>query len=96
MDFPWISHGFQQDFPFAPVSHCLVEVPRDIPGAAGLRASRSVSQKKWLFYIVVPQFDSVQLVYNYNFCRTYGRYIELVDGGYKLTYNWGAPSCTLW
>ena len=20
--------------------------------------------------------------------RTYGRYIELVDGGYKLTYNW--------
>ena len=23
--------------------------------------------------------------------RTYGRYIELVDGGYKLTYNWGVP-----
>ena len=25
----------------------------------------------------------------------YGRYNELVNGVYKPTYNWGAPSCTL-
>jgi hypothetical protein len=24
----------------------------------------------------------------------YGRYNELVNGVYKPTYNWGAPSCT--
>ena len=23
----------------------------------------------------------------------YGRYNELVNGGYKPTYHWGAPSC---
>ena len=23
----------------------------------------------------------------------YGRYNELVNGGYKPTFNWGAPSC---
>ena len=25
----------------------------------------------------------------------YGRYNELVNGVYKPTYNWGAPSCRL-
>jgi hypothetical protein len=26
----------------------------------------------------------------------YGRYNELVNGVYKPTYNWGAPSCGEW
>jgi len=43
---------------------------------------------------MVPPFDSVQLVQITRISGTYGRYIELVDGGYKLTYNWGVPHCT--
>ena len=26
----------------------------------------------------------------------YGRYNELVNGVYKQTYNWGAPSCIIY
>ena len=37
-------------------------------------------------YIVVPQFDSVQLVNIPTISRT-GRYIELVNEGYKLTFT---------
>ena len=36
-------------------------------------------------YIVVPPVDRVQLVQITAISRTYGRYIELVDGGYKPT-----------
>ena len=38
-------------------------------------------------YIVVPH--SWLSWFATTISRTYGRYIELVDGGYKLTYNWG-------
>ena len=34
-----------------------------------------------------------KFVYNSNKNMVYGRYNELVHGGYKTTYNWGAPSC---
>ena len=43
--------------------------------------------------LVVPQFDSVLSWFITTISRTYGRYIELVDGGYKLTYNRGVPHC---
>ena len=42
-------------------------------------------------YIVVPH--SWLSWFATTISRTYGRYIELVDGGYKLTYNWGVPHC---
>ena len=38
---------------------------------------------KW--YKVVPQFGIAKLDYNY-----------IVNGLYKLTYNWGAPPCKNW
>ena len=28
-----------------------------------------------------------------NFTLVYGRYTELLNGGYKPTYNWGAAPC---
>ena len=40
-------HCITRTFPFAPVSHCLVEVPRDIPGAAGVRAGSRL-WKTWM------------------------------------------------
>ena len=48
--------------------------------AVGLMFRVTISTKTNDTYNVVPPLDCVQLVYNYNFTRGYGSYIELVNG----------------
>ena len=43
-------------------------------------------------HIVVPQFDSVQLVHISPITRTYGRYIELVDVGMNQLTSLGGTT----
>ena len=71
-------------------------------GTGQIRAMKQMSKKEMVFknqvgqgrHKVVPQFGIAKLV-NITPMKpmVYGRYNELVNGVYKPTYNWGAPSC---
>ena len=69
----------------APGKGALLNKPPGLTNAGGVGYGRTQWRYPHSFlYNVGPPVDSVQLVYNYNFTRVYGRW------GYKPTYNvWG-------